>query len=132
MRAQEVASMEVVAFCGYNTAGARLLLTVERNTLVSGEGMMAAGGPLSSSAAPILGAVAMGDRVELTMACNIRIDVLWLVDSMAAIGMVLYNAWRTLHAVRTVTSAVEIVDIVQWLGHSCHVSARVQLQVVGI
>jgi hypothetical protein len=36
MQAQEVALMEVVALCRFNAVGARLLLTVEGNTLVSG------------------------------------------------------------------------------------------------
>ncbi len=62
--------MEVVAFCGYIATGARLLLTVEHNTLVSGEGVMVAGGTLSSSAAPTLGIVALGGRVGLIMACK--------------------------------------------------------------
>jgi hypothetical protein len=60
--------MEVVAICGYNDTGAKLLLTVECNTLISGEGVMVAGGTLGSSAAPTLGAVALGGRVGLMMA----------------------------------------------------------------
>jgi hypothetical protein len=63
MRAWEVALIEVVAFCGYKATGAGQLLTVELNTLVSGEGMTVAGGTLSSSTAPTLQAVALG--VEL-------------------------------------------------------------------
>jgi hypothetical protein len=55
--------MEVVAFCGYNAAGAGLLLMVECSTFVSGEGVMVAGGTLGSSAAPTLGDVARGVKL---------------------------------------------------------------------
>jgi hypothetical protein len=110
-------SLEVVAFCGYEAAGARLLLTVEQNTLVSGKGLMVAGSTLGYSAAPTLRAVALGGRVGLMMECRFRIAVLQLAASMAVIGMVLHDALRTLrHAARTVRSAVEIVGIAQWLG----------------
>ena len=68
VQALEVTLMEVVAICGYNDTGAKLLLTVECNTLISGEGVMVAGGTLGSSAAPTLGAVALGGRVGLMMA----------------------------------------------------------------
>jgi hypothetical protein len=132
MQAWEVASMDVVALCGYNNAGAGLLLIVERNTLLSSKGVMVAGRLLSSSAAPNLGAVAMGDRVRLTMACNIQIAVLWSVALMVADGMVLFNVRRTLHAARTVRSAADIVSIMQWLGYCCHVSATQQQWVVGM
>jgi hypothetical protein len=110
MGAQDVALMEVVAFYGYNAIGARLLLMVECNTLVSGKGVMVAGGTLGSSAAPTLGAVGLGGRVRLIMACKLWIAVLQLAASMATVGMVLCNLWRTLHVVRTVISVVEIVD----------------------
>jgi hypothetical protein len=115
MWVQEVVLMEVVVFCGYNAVRARLLLSVECNTLVSGEGMTVAGGTLSSSAAPTLGAVALGGRVRLIMALKLQIAVLWLAALMAVIGMVLCNVWRTSHAARTVRSEVEIVGIAQWL-----------------
>ena len=68
MRAQEVALMEVVTFCGYKEAGDGLLLMVGCNTLVPGDLVMVAGGTLSSSAAPTLGALALGGRVGLMMA----------------------------------------------------------------
>ncbi len=68
VQALKVTLMEVVVICGYNAAGAELLLTVECNTLVSGEGVMVAGGTLGSSAAPTLGAVALGCKVGLMMA----------------------------------------------------------------
>jgi hypothetical protein len=126
MQAQEVVSMEFVALCGYNTAGAGLLLTVEHNTLVSGNGMTVAGGTLSSSAAPTFGAVAIGGRVGLTMAHNFRIIVLRSLALMAVVGMELRNMPGTSHAARTVRSAVEIVGITQWLGYSHHVSATQQ------
>jgi hypothetical protein len=83
--------MKVFVLWGYNTAGAGLLLTVERNTLVFGKGVMVAGGALGSSAAPTLGDVAMGGRAVLTMPCNFQIPVLQLVALMAVIGMVLCN-----------------------------------------
>ncbi len=111
MRAREVPLMEVVAFCGYNSVGAGLLLMVECNTLVSGEGMTVAGGTLGSRAAPSLGAVALGGRVGLIMACKLRIAVMWLVASMAVVGMVLRNVQRKLHVAKTVRSVVEIVGI---------------------
>jgi hypothetical protein len=116
MWAREVVLMEVIAFCGYDAIGAGLLLTVERNTLVSGEGVTVAGGTLSSSTAPTLGAVALGGRVKLRMACKLGIAVLRLKALMVVIGMVLHNVWRTSHAARTMRSAVEIVGIAQWLG----------------
>jgi hypothetical protein len=119
MRAGEVALMECVVLCRYNAAGARQLLTVERYTLVSGRGM---------SAALTLGAVALGGGVKLTMAYNFQIAALQLVASMGVVGMVLQNVQRTLHAARTVRSAVEIVDIAQWIGYSHHVSATQQQQ----
>ncbi len=78
------------------------MLTVECNTLVSGEGVMVAGGTLGSSAAPTHGAVALGGRVGLMMACRLQITVLQLVALMAVVGMVLCNVRRTLHAARTV------------------------------
>ncbi len=77
MRAREVVLMEIVALCGYNAAGAGLLLTVERNTLISGKGMTVAGGTLGSSVAPTLGAVALGGRVGLTMAHKFWIALGW-------------------------------------------------------
>ncbi len=89
MQAKEVALIEVVAFCGYKAVGAGLLLTVECNTLISGEGVTVAGGTLASSAAPTLGAVVLGGRVGLMMARRLRIAVLQLAASMAVIGMVL-------------------------------------------
>jgi hypothetical protein len=59
MQAQEVAFMEAVVFCGDNAAVAELLLMVEHNTLVSGEGVTVARGTLRSSATPTLKAVAL-------------------------------------------------------------------------
>ncbi len=116
MRAWEVVLIEVVAFCEYKAAGYGLLLTVESNTLVSGEGMMVAGGTLGSSAAPTFRAVALGGRVRLMMVHRLWIAILQLEALMAVIGMVLCNVRRTLHAARTMRSAVEIVGIAQWLG----------------
>jgi hypothetical protein len=109
--------MEVVAFCGYKDTGVRLLLTVGRNTLVSGQLVMVAGGTLGSSAAPTLGAMVLGGRVGLMKAHKSRIAVLraaalaWLAD----VGMVFHSIRSTLHAARTVRSVVEIVGILQWL-----------------
>jgi hypothetical protein len=85
-----------------------------------------------SSAAPTLGAVALGGRVRLTMARNFCIDLLRLVALMAVVGVVLCNVRQTLHAARTVRSLVEIVGIMQWLGYSHHASAAQQQQVVGM
>jgi hypothetical protein len=116
MQAWEVMLIEVVVFCGCKAAGAGLLLTVERNTLVSGKGVTVAGGTLGSSAAPILRAVALGGRIRLMMAHRLQIAVLWLVALMAFVGMGLCNVRGTLHAAITVRSAVDIVGIVQWLG----------------
>ncbi len=105
MRAREVMLMEVVAFCGYNATGAGLLLTVECNTLVSGKGVMVAGGTLGSIAAPTLGAVVLGGRERLMVAHRLWIAVLRLAASMVVVGVVLCNVWRTSHAARTVRSA---------------------------
>ena len=132
MWAWEVVLMEVVVFCGYNAVRARLLLSVECNTLVSGEGMTVAGGTLSSSAAPTLGAMVLGGRVGLMMAGKSRIAVLWLAALMAVVGMVFCSVRSTLHAARTMRSAVEIVGIAQWLGYRCHVSAIQHCWVVGM
>jgi hypothetical protein len=116
MRAWEVALIEVVAFCGYKATGAGLLLRVGRNTLVSGKGVTVAGGTFGSSAARTLGAVVLGGRVVLMMACRLWIAVLRLAALVAVIGMVLRNVRRTSHAARRVRSLVEIVGIMQWLG----------------
>jgi hypothetical protein len=132
MRAQEVALMEVVTFCGYKDAGVGLLLTIGCNTLVSGKLVMVAGGTLSSSAAPTLGAMVLGGRVGLMMAGKSRIAVLWLAALMAVVGMVFCSVRSTLHAARTMRSAVEIVGIAQWLGYRCHVSAIQHCWVVGM
>jgi hypothetical protein len=116
MRAQEVALMEVVMFCGYKDAGVGLLLMVGRNNLVSGKLVMVAGGTLGSSAAPTLGAMALGGRVGLMMACKSRIAILRVAALLADVGMVFFSVRSTLHAARTVRSIVEIVGIAQWLG----------------
>ncbi len=108
--------IEVVVFCGYKAARDRLLLMVERNTLVSGKGVSVAGGTLSSSAAPTLRAVVLGGRVRLMMAHRLWIAAMRSAASMAVIGMVLRNVQRTSHATRMVRSAVEIVGIAHWLG----------------
>ena len=132
MRAWEVVLIEVVAFCEYKAAGYGLLLTVESNTLVSGEGMMVAGGTLGSSAAPTLGAMVLGGRVGLMMACKSRIAVLWVAALLADVGMVFCSVRSTLHAARTVRSAVEIVGIAQWLGYRRHVSTMQHYWMVGM
>jgi hypothetical protein len=104
MWAREVTLIEAIAFYGYKAAGAGLVLTVECNTLVSGKGMMVAGGTLGSSAAPTLGAVVLGGRVGLMMAPRLRIAVLWSAASMALVGMVLCDVRSPLHAARTMIS----------------------------
>jgi hypothetical protein len=96
--------------------GVGLLLTVGRNTLVSGKLVMVAGGTLGSSAAPTLGAMVLGGRVGLMMARESRIVVLRAAALLADVGMVFCSVRSTLHAARTVRAAVEIVGIVQWLG----------------
>jgi hypothetical protein len=116
MRAQEVVLMEVVTFCEYKDAGVGLLLTVGCNTLVPGNLLMVAGGTLGSSAAPTLGAMALGGRVGLMMARKLRIAILHVAALLADVGMVFHSVRSTLHAARTVRSAVEIVGIPQWLG----------------
>jgi hypothetical protein len=115
MRAQEVVLLEVVMLYEYKDAGVGLLLTVGCNTLVSGKVVMVAGGTLGSSAAPTLRTMALGGRVGLMMASKSRIAVLWSAASMAVVGMLFRSVWSTLHAARTVRSAVEIVGITQWL-----------------
>ncbi len=120
--AQEVALIEVIPFCGYNATGAGLVLMVECNTLVSGKGMAVVWGTLGSSAAPTLGAVALGGRIGLIMVHKLWIAVLWLAASLVVIGMELCNVRRTLHAAITVRAVVEIVGIAQWLGDSHHMS----------
>ncbi len=116
MRAQEVALMEVVMFCGYKDAGVGLLLTVGRNTLIPGAPVLVTGGTLDSSAAPTLGAMALGRRVGLIMAHKSQIAILQVAALLADDGMVFCSVWSKLHAARTVRSAVEIVGITQWLG----------------
>jgi hypothetical protein len=122
MRAQEVVLMEVETFCGYKDAGVGLLLTVGRNTLLPGNLVMEAGGTLGSSAAPTLGAMALGGRVGLMMTCKSWIVILQAVALLADVGMVFHSVRSTLHAARTVRSAVEMVGIMQWLGYRRHVS----------
>jgi hypothetical protein len=116
MQVQEVTLMEVVTFCEYKDAGVWLLLMVGCNTLVSGKGVMAARGTLGSSAAPTLGAMALGGRVELMMVHKSWIAVLQLAALMAVVGMVFCSLRSTLPAASTVRSVVEIVGIPQWLG----------------
>ncbi len=132
MRVQEVALMEVETFCGYKDAGVGLLLMVGRNTLLPGNLVMVAGGTLSSSTAPTLGAMTLGCRVGLMMAHKSQIAVLRTATSLADVGMVIRSVRSTSHAARTVRSAVEIVGIVQWLGYRHHVSTMGHCQVVGI
>jgi hypothetical protein len=110
-------------FCGYKDAGVGLLLTVRRNTLVPGNLVIEAGGTLSSSAAPTLGAMTLGGRVGLMMAHMSWIAVLRVAALLADVGMVYCSVRSTSHATRTVRSAVEIVGIIQWLGYRHHVSA---------
>jgi hypothetical protein len=54
-------------------------------------------------------------RVGLVMAHKSRIAVLWAAVLLADVGMVFRSVRSTLHAARTVRSAVEIVGIMQWL-----------------
>ncbi len=91
---------------------------------------MEAGGTLGSSAAPTLGAMALGGRVGLMMACKSRIAVLQVAALLADVGMVFCSVQSMLHATRTVRSVVEIVGIMQWLGSRCHVSAMQHCWVV--
>ncbi len=84
MRARKVVLLEVEMFCGYKDTRVRLLLTVGRNTLVPGNLVMEAGGTLGSSAAPTLGAMALGGRVRLMMAHKSRIALLRAVALLAA------------------------------------------------
>ncbi len=132
MQAREVVLMEVEMFCGYKDAGVGLLLNVGCNTFIPGDLVMEAGGTLCSSAAPTLGAMALGGRVGLMMARKLRIAVLWAAASLADVGMVFHSVWSTLYAARTVRSAVEIVGIMQWLGYRCHVSTMQHCWVVGM
>jgi hypothetical protein len=132
MRARKVVLMEVEMFCGCKDAGVGLLLMVGCNTLVPGDLVMEAGGTLSSSAAPTLGAMVLGGRVGLMMACKSRIAVLWAAASLADVGMMFRSVRSTLHASMTMRSAVEIVGIVQWLGYRRHVFAMQHCWVVGM
>jgi hypothetical protein len=77
---------------------------------------MVAGGTLGSSAAPALRTMALGGRVGLMMARKSWIAILQLAASMAVVGMVFHSVRSTLHATRTMRSAVEIVGITQWVG----------------
>jgi hypothetical protein len=77
---------------------------------------MVAGGTLGSSAAPTLGAMALGGRVGLMMVRKSWISILQAAALLADVGMVFHSVQSTLHATRTVRSAVEIVGIMQWLG----------------
>jgi hypothetical protein len=108
MRAQTVVVMKVVTFCRYKDAGLRPLLTVGCNTIVFGKVVMVAGGTLGSSAAPTLGAMALGGRVRLMMERKSQIAILWLAALMAVVGMLFCSVRSTSHAAWTVRSAVEI------------------------
>jgi hypothetical protein len=132
MQERKIVLMELEMFCGYKDAGVRLLLTVGRNNLVPGNLVMEAGGTLVSSAAPTLGAIALGGRVGLMMAHKSQIAVLQAAALLADVGMVVLSVRNTLHAARTMRSAVEIVSIVQWLGYRRHVSAMQHHWVVGM
>jgi hypothetical protein len=110
MWALEVALMEVITFCGYKDAGVRLLLTVGCNTLVSGKFVIEAGGTLDSNVAPTLGAMVLGGRVGLMMACKSWNAILRLAALMAVVGMVFRSVRSTLHGPRNVRSAAEIAE----------------------
>jgi hypothetical protein len=112
MQAREVVLIEILRFCGYKDTGVGMLLMVGHNTLVSGELVMVAGSTLGSSAAPTLGAMALGSRVELMMAHKSLIAILQLAALLVDVGMVFHSVRSTLHAARTARSAVEIVGIV--------------------
>jgi hypothetical protein len=86
------------------------------NTLVPGNLVMVAGGTLSSSAAPTLGAMVLGGRVGLMMTRKSWIAILRAAALLTDVGLVFRSVRSTLHAARTVRSAVEIVGIAQWLG----------------
>jgi hypothetical protein len=92
------------------------LLMAGCNTLIPGNLVMEAGGTLGSSVAPTLGAMALGGRVGLMIAHKSRIAVLRAAALLPDVGMVFRSVRSTLHATRTMRSAVEIVGIVQWLG----------------
>ena len=132
MRAQEVVLLEVVMLYEYKDAGVGLLLTVGRNTLGPDNLVMEAGGTLGSSAAPTLGAMAMGGWVGLMMAHKSWIAMLQVAALLADVGKVFRSVRITLHAAKTVRSVVEIVGIVQWLGYRHHVSTMKHCWVVGM
>jgi hypothetical protein len=106
MWSHKVVLMEVEMSCGYKDAGVGLLLTVGRITLVPGDLVMEAGGTLGSSAAPTLGAMALGGRVRLMMAHKSRIAVLWAAALLVDVGMVVHSVRSTSHVARTMRSAV--------------------------
>jgi hypothetical protein len=86
------------------------------STFVPGDLVMVAGGTLGSSTTPTLRAMALGNRVGLMMAHKSRIAVLQAAALLADVGIVVCSVRSTLHAARTVISAVEIFGIAQWLG----------------
>ena len=113
MRACEVVSLDdVVAPRGYNTGGARLLLTVGRSTLASCVAM----GTLASGATSTLGAASSEGMGGDTMARRLRIAARSLMASRPVAGIVLSRERRMLHAVKTVISSGEMVGVAQWLG----------------
>jgi hypothetical protein len=66
------------------------------------------------------------------MAHKSWIAILRAAALLANVGMVVCSVRSTLHATRTVRSAVEIVGIMQWLGYRRHVSAMQHRRVVGM
>jgi hypothetical protein len=79
--------MEVMTFCGYKYAGVGLLLTIGCTTLEPGNLLMVAGGTIGCSAAPTLGAMALGGRVGLMMAHKPWIAILRAEALLADVGM---------------------------------------------
>jgi hypothetical protein len=132
MRVRDLALMEVETFCGYKDTGVGLLLMAGCNNLVPGNLVMVAGCTLYSSAAPTLQAMALGGRVELMMAHKSRIAILRVAALLADVGMVVRSIQSMSHAARTVRSALEIIGIMQWPGHKCHVSAVQHHWVIGM
>jgi hypothetical protein len=74
---QDNASMDVLALRGYKMSGARLVLTVVLNTLVSGKGVVRTVSTFGSNTIPTLRTVALGGRVGLIMVCRSQMDFLW-------------------------------------------------------
>ncbi len=99
MQLRDIAPTDFMEPHGYEMTGARLVLMVEHNTLITGNGVVVTIGTLGSNAIPTLGTVATGGRVGLMMAPRSWMAVLQSLMSMAVAGMMPPSVQRMSHAI---------------------------------